>query len=128
MLSPDVLAAYAVAIATAVSSLISTIIKPLIETIPAFSPSAPDPRGHDALLRGINLLLNVVGVLLLAAAYGQLTLANWEPLTLQVVIQTLGSHVIYQTVKPSAPAGPLHQQSAEEALPSAPAAVDGSAI
>lgn len=96
-----VLAAYAVSIAAFVSALISTIIKPLLEAIPAFSPSRPDQRAHDALLRAVNLLLNVGGVLILAAAYHQLALENWLPIALQVALQALGSHALYQAITAS---------------------------
>lgn len=103
------LAAYALSIAALVAALISTIIKPLIETLPAFSSTAPDQRAHDALLRGINLLLNLAGVLILAHATGQDALDAWLPIALQVGLQALGAHALYQAVRPvalKAPAAP----------------------
>lgn len=106
MTASTTLAAYALSIAALVAALISTIIKPLIETIPAFSPNAPDQRGHDALLRAVNLTLNLAGVLILAHAMGQNALDAWLPVALQVALQALGSHYVYLAVRPATPKTP----------------------
>lgn len=119
MLSPDVLAAYAAFVATIVSALISQFIKPLVEALPAFSPNAADKRPHDAMLRLANVLLNVLGVALMASANGYLTLANWQTLAIQIIGQVAWSHGVYQTAKPPqaaspaapVPAEPLHQSA-----------------
>lgn len=99
-MTTGVLAAYAALVATIVSSFISQIVKPLLESAPAFAPSAPNQRAHDALLRLANVALNLAGVGILAAAGGYLTLANWQTLALQIVFQVAWSHGVYQTIKP----------------------------
>ena len=127
-LNPAILTAYLLAVATVVSALISQFVKPLIERVPALSPSAPDQTLHDAVLRLANLVLTVAAVLTLAAANGQLTLANALPTAGIVLVTALGSHSVYQLVSNKAPAAsaspttntpstPQHQQAAPAAAP-----------
>lgn len=105
-MTPDVIAFNIVAIAATVSAIIGQFVKPLVEALPFANPAnkaAYNAPAHDALLRAANVALNVVGVLLLALWHGQLTTANWPATALQVAAQAIGSHYIYQAVKPSAP-------------------------
>ena len=97
----DVLAAYAVTIAALVSAIISTLVKPLVESLPFANPSAPGyvAAAHDALLRVANVLLNCGGVALMAITHGNLSAVNWLPIALQIFVQALGSHTLYQAIK-----------------------------
>ncbi len=105
-MTSDVLAAYAVTIAALVSAVISTIVKPLIESLPFANPNQPGyiAAAHDALLRAANVLLNCAGVAIMAITHGQLSVANWLPLALQIFVQALGSHSLYNTIKNPSPA------------------------
>lgn len=102
----DMIAAYGVAIAALVAAAVGVLVKPLVEALPFANPAAPrsyNGKAHDALLRASNVALNVAGVLLMGLASGQVSLANWLPVTLQIAAQALGAHVLYQAIKPGAP-------------------------
>ena len=95
----------ATAIAAAVSAIIKLFVKPLIEVLPFANPTSKaqyNVAAHDALIRGASFVLNVAGVLFLAAWYNQLSLANWQTLALQIIAQSFGSHGFYAIMKSSA--------------------------
>ncbi len=117
-MATDVLAAYAVTIAALVSAVISTIIKPLVESLPFANPSQPGyvSAAHDALLRAANIALNFAGVAIMAITHGQLSVANWLPIALQIFVQALGSHALYETIKNPTPTLPATARSLKPAV------------
>ena len=115
----------ATAIAAAVSTIIKLFVKPLIEVLPFANPTRKaqyNVAAHDALIRGASFVLNVAGVLFLAAWYNQLSLANWQTLALQIIAQSFGSHGFYTIMKSSADvsAAPSAPSSAAPAPSPAP--------
>lgn len=97
-MSYETLVAYWSAIAGGVALVLNLFVKPLLEMIPFANPAQKatyNNPAHDALIRGANVLLNVVGVLILASVNNQLTLSNWLSLSLQVAMLACGSHTVF---------------------------------
>jgi hypothetical protein len=99
-------AANALAQSAAIAAIVTMLIgyvRPFIEQLPFARPSAPT---HDATLRLLNLLLNLAGVLALAAtAPGGVQPTDWLPLGIQTLAMAAGSHIIFHTVTSSAGQG-----------------------
>lgn len=68
------------------------VVKPLVELV--VKPSNP---AHDAILRLMVFLLNVGGIVLLAANAHALSLASAPSYAVQALLQSIGSHALYAT-------------------------------
>lgn len=83
---------------TAIVVLLVSLITPFVESVPALSDTAENKARHDAALRGLNVLLNVAVVFLVAAATSTVTLADVLPLVVQALAQSAGAHFAFHVV------------------------------
>lgn len=82
---------------TAVSTYLVSIAKPFLET---YVPFAKDGGAtHDAAIRALSLLINLVLVVLSAIGTGTLTSTSPAVLVIQALAQTGGAHVLYSVTK-----------------------------
>jgi hypothetical protein len=89
---------------TAVSTYLVSIAKPFLETyIPFARDGGPT---HDAAIRALSLLINLVLVVMQSIGTGTLHATSPAVLVIQALAQTGGAHVLYSVTKHDDPAVP----------------------
>jgi len=105
-LSTTQIVLYLAAVAAVVSAIITQFVQPLINRVPALAPTAPDPTLRNLVLRIVNVVLSVGGVIVLAVIAGQLSLTTLVPTAAAVALVALGAHGFYKLIPSPTPATP----------------------